>query len=88
VRRLERLAETPEIADVNAGYVDTWQRAQSLDAATGNGMTHGPDRIDYIFQSKGAADLALVSSQIFATADANGVTPSDHEPVLAVFAVR
>jgi hypothetical protein len=29
-----------------------------------------------------------VSSQIYKTADANGVTPSDHEPIKAVFEVR
>jgi exonuclease III len=54
----------------------------------GNGITHGSHRIDYIFVSKGAPNLTLVSSQIYATADGNGVEPSDHEPVLAVFRVR
>jgi endonuclease/exonuclease/phosphatase family metal-dependent hydrolase len=80
--------ETAEIANMQASYIDTWQRAQSIDAAVGSGITHGPDRIDYIFQSKAASVLNLVSSQTFATADANGVTPSDHEPVLSVFEVR
>lgn len=79
---------TTEIATMTQTYVDTWPAAQALGTAVGNGITHGSHRIDYIFQSKGAADLTLVSQQIYATADANGVTPSDHEPVLAVFTVR
>jgi endonuclease/exonuclease/phosphatase family metal-dependent hydrolase len=77
-----------EVAPMKTTYVDTWPAAQALGTAIGNGYTHGTHRIDYIFQSKGAANLTLVSQQIYATADANGVTPSDHEPVLAVFEVR
>jgi endonuclease/exonuclease/phosphatase family metal-dependent hydrolase len=79
---------TTEIVNMTATYTDTWPAAQALGTATGNGITHGSHRIDYIFQSKTATHLTLVSSQIYATADANGVTPSDHEPVLAVFEVR
>jgi endonuclease/exonuclease/phosphatase family metal-dependent hydrolase len=77
-----------EIGTMKTTYVDTWLAAQALGTAIGNGITHGTHRIDYIFQSKDAANLTLVSQQIYATADANGVTPSDHEPVLAVFEVR
>jgi endonuclease/exonuclease/phosphatase family metal-dependent hydrolase len=77
-----------EITTMKAAYVDTWVAAQALGTAIGNGITHGTHRIDYIFQSKAAANLTLVSQQIYATADANGVTPSDHEPVLAIFEVR
>ncbi|MGH9141933.1 MAG: Ig-like domain-containing protein, partial [Vicinamibacterales bacterium] len=80
--------DATEIADMKATYTDTWQRAQALGTAAGNGITHGSDRIDYIFQSGAAAQLTLVSEQIYATADASGITPSDHEPVLAVFEVR
>ena len=69
-------------------YTDTWLAAQALGTATGNGITHGSHRIDYIVQSKTASHLTLVRSQIHATADADGVTPSDHEPVLAVVEVR
>jgi len=56
--------------------------------AVGTGITHGAHRVDYIFQSKSATYLSLTSMQIFNTADANGVKPSDHEPVLAVFQVK
>ena len=80
--------DTTEIATMKQTYVDTWPAAQALGTAIGNGITHGSHRIDYIFVSKGAANLTLVSSQIYKTANANGVTPSDHEPVLAVFEVR
>ena len=37
-------------------------------------------RIDYIFYSKQAGNLTVLSSQIIDTRDANGVTPSDHAP--------
>jgi endonuclease/exonuclease/phosphatase family metal-dependent hydrolase len=77
-----------EITNMKVGYVDTWVAAQALGTAIGNGITHGSHRIDYIFQSKSAVNLTFVSEQIYATADANGVMPSDHEPVLAVFEVR
>jgi endonuclease/exonuclease/phosphatase family metal-dependent hydrolase len=79
---------TTEIANVKATYVETWLAAKALGTAIGNGITHGSHQIDYIFLSKSAANLTLVSEQIYATADANGVTPSDHEPVLAVFDVK
>jgi endonuclease/exonuclease/phosphatase family metal-dependent hydrolase len=79
---------TTEILNMTATYIDTWPAAQAIGAAIGNGITHGSHRIDYIFQSKGATNLKLVSQQIFNTADANGVRPSDHEPVLAVFEVK
>ena len=77
-----------EIATMKSTYTDTWLAAQSLGTASGNGITHGSHRIDYIFQSKNATYLSLASVQIFNTADAKGVKPSDHDPVLAVFRVR
>ena len=80
--------ETTEIANMTATYGESWQAAKALGTATGNGITHGSHQIDYIFYSKTATHLTLVSSQIYKTADANGVTPSDHEPILAVFEVR
>jgi endonuclease/exonuclease/phosphatase family metal-dependent hydrolase len=79
---------TTEITTMKGTYVDTWLAAQALGTAIGNGITHGSHRIDYIFQSKTAVNLTLVSEQIYATADANGVMPSDHEPVVAVFEVK
>jgi endonuclease/exonuclease/phosphatase family metal-dependent hydrolase len=80
--------ETTEIANMKATYDDTWLDAQATRTAVGNGITHGSHRIDYIFKSKSATFLNLLSVQIFNTADAQGVRPSDHEPVLAVFEVR
>jgi endonuclease/exonuclease/phosphatase family metal-dependent hydrolase len=80
--------ESSEIANMKASYTDTWLTAQAQGTAVGNGITHNVHRIDYIFQSKAATLLKLVSMQIFDTSDANGVQPSDHEPVLAVFDVK
>jgi endonuclease/exonuclease/phosphatase family metal-dependent hydrolase len=80
--------QTAEIAKMKASYFDAWPEAQTMATAIGNGITHGSHRIDYIFYSKGATQLALKSVQIYNTADAKGVRPSDHEPILAVFEVR
>jgi endonuclease/exonuclease/phosphatase family metal-dependent hydrolase len=80
--------ETSSIANMKQTYDESWSAAKAKGTATGNGITHGSHQIDYIFFSKTATHLTLVSSQIYKTADANGVTPSDHEPVLAVFEVR
>jgi endonuclease/exonuclease/phosphatase family metal-dependent hydrolase len=78
-----------EIAKIKeAGYTDTFSAADMLGTAVGNGITHGRHQIDYIFQSKGATALTLKSSTIYNTADANGVMPSDHNPILAVFEVK
>jgi endonuclease/exonuclease/phosphatase family metal-dependent hydrolase len=82
------LPETTEIATMKASYTDAWQAAKGLGTAIGNGATKNSHRIDYIFQSKAATLLRLVSVQTFNTSDANGVKPSDHEPVLAVFEVK
>jgi endonuclease/exonuclease/phosphatase family metal-dependent hydrolase len=79
---------TTEIANMKATYGESWSAAKALGTATGNGITHGSHQIDYIFFSKTATHLTLVSSQTYKTADANGVMPSDHEPILAVFEVR
>jgi endonuclease/exonuclease/phosphatase family metal-dependent hydrolase len=72
------------------GYLDTWVAATTAGTAVGNGITHGSHRIDNIFVSKGgAAILSLKSVEIFHTAHpSTGVTPSDHEPVLALFEVK
>jgi endonuclease/exonuclease/phosphatase family metal-dependent hydrolase len=78
-----------DIANIKAaGYIETWSAAKALGTAVGNGITHGSHQIDYIFQSKGATMLTLRSSTIYNTADANGVMPSDHNPILAVFEVK
>lgn len=82
---------TNEMTDlISGGYIDTWPAAQTLGTAIGDGITHGSHRIDYILLSKGGTSaLTLVSQQIFHTADpVTGVTPSDHDPVLAIFNVK
>jgi endonuclease/exonuclease/phosphatase family metal-dependent hydrolase len=80
--------ETTEIKTMTATYFDTWAEAVKAGTSIGDGITHGTHRIDYIFLSKTASFLKVASVQTFKTKDANGVTPSDHEPVLAVFKVQ
>jgi len=73
-------------------YYDSWSEAQqdgtdvaypgNLSGNTRNG------RIDFIYFSHGAADIRLTRSQVFDTRDANGVTPSDHKPLMSTFTVR
>jgi endonuclease/exonuclease/phosphatase family metal-dependent hydrolase len=57
-------------------------------AFPGNAGETKNGRIDYIFYSKGCANLTVTSSQVFDTRDANGIMPSDHRPVLTVFDVK
>jgi exonuclease III len=73
-------------------YVDSWAQAQSDGTAIAyadnpTGKTRN-SRIDYIYYSKGATALKLISSQVFDVRDANGVQPSDHRPVMSIFSVR
>jgi endonuclease/exonuclease/phosphatase family metal-dependent hydrolase len=81
-----------ENATMKATYVDSWAQAQSDGTAVAySGNTAGNtrrSRIDYIYYSKGATALKLVSSQVFDVRDANGVMPSDHRPVLSVFSIK
>ncbi len=84
--------DTTESATMRATYVDSWAQAQSDGTAIAySGNTAGNTRntrLDYIYYSKGATSLKLVSSQVFDVRDANGVMPSDHRPVLSIFAVN
>ena len=81
-----------ENAMMKTTYIDSWAEAQSDGTAVSySGNTAGNtrrSRIDYIYYSKGATALKLVSSQVFDVRDANGVMPSDHRPVLSIFTVR
>ena len=84
---------TTESARIRETYVDSWAQAQSDGTAIAYaGNTAGNTRntrLDYIYYSKGATTtLQLVSSQVFDTRDANGVMPSDHRPLLSIFAIR
>jgi exonuclease III len=62
-------------------------RATSVLALAGNSGETKNGRIDYIFYSKGS-NLSVKSSQVYDTRDANGITPSDHRPVLTTFLVK
>jgi len=83
---------TTESATMRGTYVDSWWQAQSDGTAIaypGNpdGKTRNT-RLDYIYYSKGASTLRLMSSQVFDVRDANGVMPSDHRPVMTIFAIK
>jgi len=81
-----------ETATMKNTYVDSWAQAQTDGTAVAySGNTAGNtrnSRIDYIYYSKGATALKLVSSHVFDVRDANGVMPSDHRPVMSVFTVK
>ncbi len=81
------------IAEMRKTYTDSWEAATALKKAytfAGNnpiGATKN-GRIDYIFYSKGAANLTLIQSQVVDTRNAAGVMPSDHRPVVTTLEVR
>jgi endonuclease/exonuclease/phosphatase family metal-dependent hydrolase len=86
------LVNTTEMNTMRATYVDSWAAAQAANtdiAYAGNeeGKTRG-GRIDYIYYSKSASKLRLVSSQVFDVRDSKGVMPSDHRPVMSTFEVQ
>ena len=95
-----RLTQTKEVtgwsavaqsAQYDSLYYDSWAVAVSKGTAIafpGNNGETKKGRIDYIFYSKYAPNLSVVSSQVYDTRDANGVMPSDHRPVLTVFSVK
>jgi endonuclease/exonuclease/phosphatase family metal-dependent hydrolase len=73
-----------EIKGMTADYFDSWAQAQAAGTATayaGNeaGNTRN-SRIDYIWRSKGATALTLLSARVYDTG-----TTSDHRPVTATF---
>jgi endonuclease/exonuclease/phosphatase family metal-dependent hydrolase len=83
----------PDTADyrlIATTHQDAWVMAQSLGTATsytGNGATHnGNSRLDYVFYSK-VAPLTLRSVDV-PNVRINRVSPSDHDPVIAVFSVN
>ena len=81
-----------ENATMKQIYSDSWAEAQADGTAIAYpGNTAGNtrnSRIDYIYRSHGATNLVLKSTQVFDTRDANGVMPSDHRPILAIFTVK
>ncbi len=81
------------ILEFNKTYYDSWTVAESKGTATGiSGITPfgatKKGRIDYIFFSKNAPNLVVLSSKTPDTRDSSGVMPSDHRPVVTTFDVR
>ena len=78
---------TTEINEMVENYYDAWAVAKSKGTATST--SDNPDgntrntRIDYVFYSRGASRLALVSAQT-----TERISLSDHRAVLAVFQVN
>ena len=81
------------ILEFNLTYFDSWTTALNQGTATGIagvspfGATKN-GRIDYIFYSKNAPNLRVLSSRTPDTRDASGIQASDHRPVLTTFEVR
>ncbi len=72
-------------------YYDSWVVASNNGTAIafpGNDGETRSGRIDYIFYSKNAPNLRVLSSQVYDTRDANGIMPSDHRPVVTTFSVN
>jgi endonuclease/exonuclease/phosphatase family metal-dependent hydrolase len=83
---------TTEISTMAQKYYDEWAEAvahgtEIAYAGNTSGATRG-SRIDYIWRSHGAGYLVLKSMQVYDVRDANGVMPSDHRPIMAVFTVK
>ena len=81
------------IAEFNRYYRDSWSDASHKGkAAQFSGLNpHGATkkgRIDYIFYSKTASHLTVLSSQVYDTRDARRAMASDHRPVVTTFLVR
>jgi endonuclease/exonuclease/phosphatase family metal-dependent hydrolase len=73
-------------------YTDGWLVAKSGGFAYSasdnpNGYTRN-SRIDFVMTSTKATNLKLTRVEVVDTRDANGVMPSDHRPVLAVYEVK
>ena len=81
--------DTSDYRLVATPYQDAWVAAKNAGTASafnGTGNTHGGSRFDYVFYSRVSA-LALKSVTVPDTR-INGVYPSDHYPVVAVFTVK
>ena len=79
------------IAQYDKYFMDSWAVAAANGTAiafAGNNGETKKGRIDYIFYSKGSTNLAVKSSQVYDTRDANGIMPSDHRPVVTAFEVK
>jgi endonuclease/exonuclease/phosphatase family metal-dependent hydrolase len=80
------------MAAILAKYYDGWAEAVKKGAAYSppdnpNGYTRN-SRIDYVFYSRGEANLTLKSVEVIETRSSSGVMPSDHRPLVATFTVQ
>ncbi len=74
---------------MTASYRDSWADALAAGLARGrmDGITHKSARIDFIFYVPGDA-LVLKSVEDIDTRALIGVEASDHNPLVATFAVK
>lgn len=80
---------TNEYYSLAGAYQDAWLAALNAGTASsynGTGATRGDSRLDYVFYSRVAA-LSLTGVKVPDTR-VNGVSPSDHDPIVAVFTVK
>lgn len=69
-------------------YQDAWVAAQNAGTASsynGTGNTHGGSRFDYVYHRGSVLSLSSVTVPNTAV---NGLYPSDHDPVIAVYKVN
>jgi len=86
------LPYSSEMVTMAKSYYDGWAEAVKLGVQQSapdnpNGYTRN-GRIDYVYYSHGEQHLTLKSVQVVDTRDANGVMPSDHRPLVAIFSVQ
>ncbi len=81
--------DTPEYQRVSAQFHDAWIDAVAAGTARGrmDGITHKSSRIDYIFYTPGSG-LELRSIENITTGALIGTEASDHNPLVATFAVK
>lgn len=85
-------ATSTAMASIVAKYYDGWAEAKKAGTAYSppdnpNGYTRN-SRIDYVFYSRGEANLTLKSVEVIETRSSSGVMPSDHRPLVATFTVK
>lgn len=82
--------ESAEYQRLRAEYRDAWEDAASTGRARGrmDGITHKSSRIDYIFYRPSDAIELLWVETVDTRPFFGGVDASDHNPVVAAFAVK
>jgi endonuclease/exonuclease/phosphatase family metal-dependent hydrolase len=80
---------TPDYSLLATPYADAWLSAKNSGTASsfnGTGATEGTSRLDYAWISKNGS--LSVNSVTVPNTVVNGIKPSDHDPVIAVFTVK